>query len=191
MRGWLAVSVFVARAPMDTPSRVRLISVSFSRVRSTSSSGRSTSSFIRSRRFVPPARKLARGLAATAPTAALTSCARVYLNGRIATLPSHADQLLLVAETPAVLRALTGMNLLDGGDDPRVGSAATDVAAHPFADLIVGEPGRRRSHVFGDVTDLAAARLGEQANRRADLTRGTVPALEGVVLDEGRLHGVE
>src|SRR5918999_3683219 len=119
MSGWLAVSVLVVSAPMETPPLTRLISVSFSRVRSTSSVGRSTSSFIRSSRFVPPARNLACGLAATAPAAALASLARVYLNGRIAVLPSHPGQLLLVGEAPCVLRALARMDFLDRGDDPR------------------------------------------------------------------------
>src|ERR687898_1532302 len=117
MSGWLAVSVLVASAPMETPPPARLISVSFSRVRSTSSVGRSTSSFIRSSRFVPPARNFARGLAATVAAAPLGSVARSYLNGLIAVLPSHLGQMLLVREAPRVLGPFPGMDLLNGGHD--------------------------------------------------------------------------
>src|SRR5436305_1811901 len=138
MRGWLAVSVFVAKAPMEippieTPPFAGLISFSFRRVRSTSSLGRRTSSFIRSRRFVPPARNCASGFPATTPAAAFGSLARTYLNGLTGFLPSHAGQLLFVGEAPGLRRLSAGMDLLDRRDDPRVRSAATDVAAHPFA----------------------------------------------------------
>src|SRR5215207_1652920 len=142
MRGWLAVSVFVAKAPMEippieTPPPAGLISASFRRVRSTSSLGRSTSSFIKSRMFVPPARNFASGFAATAPAAAFGSLARTYLNGLIGVFLSHAGQLLFVDEAPRVLRFSSRKDLLDRRDDPRVGPAAADVAAHPFAYLIV------------------------------------------------------
>src|SRR4051812_7793790 len=192
MRGGLAVSVFVARAPMETPPietppRIGLISFSFRRVRSTSSVGRSTSSFIRSRRFVPPARNFACGFAATAPAAAFGSLARTYLNGLIGVLLSHAGQLLLVGEAPRLRRLSARMDLLDRGDDLRVGPAAADVAAHPLADFVVREPGRRHGHIFRDVAHVAAARLFEQADGGADLPRRAVPALEAVILDEGRL----
>jgi hypothetical protein len=78
MSGWLAVSVFVARAPMETPPPVAVISVSSRRLRSTNTLGRSTSSFIRSRRLVPPARNFACGFAATVRAAASASLARTY-----------------------------------------------------------------------------------------------------------------
>src|ERR687893_2390948 len=100
MSGWLAVSVFFASAPIETPPPAALISASFRRVRSTSSFGRSTSSFIKSRILVPPARNFAFGFAATARAAAFGSLARTYLNGLIAHLLSHARQLLLVDEAP-------------------------------------------------------------------------------------------
>src|SRR5918999_2078496 len=99
MSGWLAVSVFLARAPIVTPPPgAALISASFRRVRSTSSLGRSTSSFIKSRMFVPPARNFACGFAATARAAASASLARSYLNGLIGFLLSHAGQRLLIDE---------------------------------------------------------------------------------------------
>jgi hypothetical protein len=83
------------------------------------------------------------------------------------------------------------MDLLNRRDDLRVRPAATDVAAHPFAYFVVREPGRRHGHVFRDVAHVAAARLFEQADGRANLPRRAVPALEAVILDEGRLHRVE
>jgi hypothetical protein len=76
MSGLFAVSVFVASAPMETPPRSGLISFNARRVTSTSSFGRSTSSFMRSRRFVPPARNFACGFAARARAAPFGSFAR-------------------------------------------------------------------------------------------------------------------
>src|SRR5918994_976409 len=131
MRGWLAVSVFVARAPMETPPLVSLISLSFRRVTSASSLGRSMSSFIRSRMFVPPARNFACGFAATAPAAAFASLARTYSNGLTGVLLSHPGQLIFVDEAPRVLGLSARMDFLDRGDDPRISSTAADVAAHP------------------------------------------------------------
>src|SRR5829696_6465368 len=119
---------------METPPPAALISASFRRVRSTSSFGRSTSSFIRSRRLVPPARNFARGLAATPAAAAAGSLARTYLNGLIG-FPLLPDprQLFLPDEAPRPRRLPARMGLLDGRDDLRVGAAAADVAAHPLA----------------------------------------------------------
>src|SRR5918993_1480336 len=136
MSGWLAVSVFFASAPMETPPPAALISASFRRVRSTSSFGRSTSSFIRSRMFVPPARNFAPGFAATARAAAAASFARVYLNGLIG-FPLLPDprQLFPFDEAPRPRSLFARMRLLNGGDDLRVRAAAADVAAHPLAYL--------------------------------------------------------
>src|SRR5918993_3472962 len=133
MSGWLAVSVFFASAPMETPPPAALISASFKRVRSTSSSGRSTSSFIRSRMLVPPARNFARGFAATARAAAAGSIARTYLNGLIG-FPLLPDprQLRLLDEAPRPRRLPARVRLPDRRDDARVGAAAADVAAHPL-----------------------------------------------------------
>src|SRR4051794_21403380 len=116
MRGWLAVLAFFARAPIETPPFEAAIRVRSSRFRSTSSFGRSMSSFIRSRMFVPPARNFAAEFAATSRTAEPGSAARTYLNGLIVlgsarglrrdVLPSHARQLLLVRVAPRLRRAL-------------------------------------------------------------------------------------
>src|SRR5688500_6945351 len=115
MRGWLAVAEFVASAPMETPPPDSLISASFRRVRSTSSFGLSTSSFMRSRRFVPPARNFARGFAASACAAAPASPARVYLNGLIG-FPLLPDprQLPLLDEAPRPRRLAPRVDLADG-----------------------------------------------------------------------------
>src|SRR5688572_21287601 len=154
---------------METPPPAALISASFRRFRSTSSFGRSTSSFIKSRRLVPPARNFACWFATTARTAAAASLARTYLNGRIALLLPHARELFLVHEAPGLRRLLARMHFLDGSDDPRISAASANVAAHPFADLLFGELGRRRAHVFGDMAHVAALRLRQQADRGTDL----------------------
>src|SRR5829696_2846318 len=163
MSGWLAVSVFFARAPIVTPPPgATVISASFRRVRSTSSLGRSTSSFIKSRMLVPPARNFAFGFAVTARAAASASLARVYLNGLIVLrLLSDARQFVLFDEAPRPRRLFACMDLPDGGDDARISTAATDVAAHAFAYLIVSEPCRCCSNVFRNVTHIAAACLFE------------------------------
>src|SRR5689334_14078199 len=114
MNGWLAVSVFVASAPMDTPFPFGVISASFSRLRSISSVGRSTSSFIRSRRLVPPARNFACAFAATARPASSGLLARTYLNGLIGRLPAaDARRLLLVRELPCPRALGARMHVLD------------------------------------------------------------------------------
>src|SRR3984893_7670167 len=66
-------------------------------------------------------------------------------------------------------------HIADGRADVRIGGAAADVAAH----------------VLGDVLVSRGVALLEQRDGRHDLARGTVAALERVVLDEGLLHRVE
>src|SRR5579864_7328998 len=61
------------------------------------------------------------------------------------------------------------------GRDLGVRGAAADVPAHPF-------PHHR---LIGRVA------LRDAGDRRHDLTGGAVSALEGVVVDEGLLHGVK
>src|SRR5688572_3555416 len=176
---------------METPPASSLISASGRRVRSTSSVGLSTSSFIRSRTFVPPARNFDCGLLAAARTAMSGSVARTYLNGLMAVLFPHAGQLLLAGEAPGVPRLAAGVNFLHRGDDLGIGAAAAEVPAHALADLVVGHLCARPGDVLCRVAGLPRARLGEKADRGADLPRSAVAALEGVVLDEGGLHGVE
>src|SRR5688572_20426869 len=97
------------------------------------------SSFIRSRMFVPPARNFACGFAPTAFAAAFGLVARTYSNGLTAILPSDLGEPHFIDEAPRVLRLASRMDFLDGGDDAGISAAAADVAAHPLADLIVGE----------------------------------------------------
>ncbi len=101
---------------------------------------------------------------------------------------------------PRVGRALVGegshlapsfRDFANGRDDVRIGGAATDVAAHPLADLRVGQRADRRRHVGGGVAGPAGLRLGEHADGRADLAGRAVAALEGVVLDEGGLQRMQ
>src|SRR2546421_11998652 len=80
---------------------------------SISREGRSTSSFIRSIRLVPPAMNFAVGSAAIWRTASATSSARAYW------------KLIMIAH-----------HLLDRGNDVGIGATAADVAAHQLADLI-------------------------------------------------------
>src|SRR5918997_844566 len=136
---------------METPPPAALISASLRRVRSTSSFGRSTSSFIKSRMLVPPARNFACGLAATARTASLASLARTYLNGLIAHLLSDPRQLILFDEAPCPRRLPARVRFLYGRDDLRVCAAAADVAAHTLAYFVVREMPDRRAHVLCDV----------------------------------------
>src|SRR5918992_171046 len=155
MSGWLAVSEFFASAPMETPPPAALISASFKRVRSTSSSGRSTSSFIKSRMLVPPARNFAFGFAVTARAAAAASFARVYLNGLIALpLLSDARQFFFLNEAPGSRGLFACLDFSDGRDDAGISAAAADVAAHTLPYLIISELCRRGSDVFGDVTNI-------------------------------------
>src|SRR6202790_597693 len=112
------------------PSLVSSTVLSGSREISISRVGRSTSSFIRSIRMVPPAMNFAAGSAAIWRTASTTSFARAYWK-------------LIMA----------GHRLLNGRDNVGVGSATADVAAHQLADLIgalglaFGDQPRRRANL--------------------------------------------
>src|SRR6266542_3365314 len=64
---------------------------------------------------------------------------------------------------------------LDGCKNVVVSAATANVATHQLANVVVG----------------AGVPLVEQPDGRAELARSAIAALEGVVLDEGRLHGVE
>src|SRR4051812_46800642 len=77
-------------------------------------------------------------------------------------------------------------------DNADIGAAATQVAAHPLADLRVRQFDRpRAADVGGCRTDRARAYFAEHCHRRADLSRRAVAALEAVVLDERRLHRMQ
>lgn len=140
-----------------------------SRLMSTRWLGFSMSSFIRSSRLVPPLMNFAPVLD-TAATAACASVARSYVKDLI----------------PDLLR-----DAADGRDDIGIGGAPTDVAAHPLADLLIGQRDPRRGHVSGGVAGPARLHLGKHADGRTDLAGSAVATLEAVTLDEGALHGVQ
>src|SRR5260370_8397252 len=66
-------------------------------------------------------------------------------------------------------------DLADGSADVGISGAAAEVAAHPLADL----------RVAGGVSFF------KQSNRRHDLTRRAIAALEGIMGKEGALHGMQ
>src|SRR6266511_2705889 len=73
---------------------------------------------------------------------------------------------------PGALGRLAQHDLVEGRHDVGIGAATADVAAHQLANLVGGPR-------------LA---LGDQAGGGADLARGAVAALKGVVIDEGLLQ---
>src|SRR5438270_12777795 len=75
----------------------------------------------------------------------------------------------------SAIRRLRPANLLYRGNNPGIGAAAADVAAHRLAHVIVGR----------------APRLVEHGDRGHDLARRAVAALKTVVGDECPLHRVE
>src|SRR5687767_8997814 len=165
---------------METPAPSALIASSFSRVRSTNSFGRSTSSFIKSRRLVPTARNFARGFAATARVAVAGSLESTDLKVLIVCPPSYSRQLSLFSEAPCSRCLLSRMDLLDSGDNLGVGTTAANIAAHSLAYFVVAESSRLHSYIFRDVTDIAAPRLFEQRDCRANLSGRAVATLEAV-----------
>src|SRR5437016_86238 len=64
---------------------------------------------------------------------------------------------------------------LDGGNDVGIGAAAAEIAAHEFAN----------AGIRGRATFL------DERDGRHDLARGAIAALEAVMFDKGRLHGMK
>src|SRR3954454_492905 len=139
---------------MRMPPFTDSIVASGSALMSTRRAGRSTSHFMRSTRFVPPATNF---VCCFTPevSACAASVAREYSNGCI--------------------RASVLRRFLHRLDDAAVGAAATDVAAHPFADFVIA----------------AGMSLLQQRDGRTNLTRRAVAALESVVADERGLHRMQ
>ena len=85
----------------------------------------------------------------------------------------------VIEQVHAILRSSVARRFCassDGLDDPGIGAAAAQIAAHAFADA------------FGVVAGLA---LADQPDRAHDLARRAEPALEAVMGDEGGLHRME
>src|SRR5436190_20577911 len=89
--------------------------------------------------------------------------------------PSRARSRSRSLAVPSAVRRLSATNLLHRGDDPWVCTAPADVAAHRFANVVVGRP----------------PRFVEDRDGRHDLTRRAVAALEAVVRDERLLHRMQ
>ena len=79
----------------------------------------------------------------------------------------------------------------DRVDDAVVRAAAAEVAAHPLAQLVAAERDVLGGEVVGDVARHAARQLRRHGDRRADLPRRAVAALEAVMLDERLLQRVQ
>src|SRR3954452_7107543 len=105
-----------ASAPMRMPPLTDSIDASGNALMSTRCAGRSTSHFIRSTRFVPPAMNFDCAFAPEV-SACDASVTREYSNGCI--------------------RASVLRRFLHRVDNAAVCAAAADVAAHPFADFVV------------------------------------------------------
>ena len=88
---------------------------------------------------------------------------------------------------------LAQKHLAHGGDDIRIGGTAAQIAAHPLADLLVGQCRAvdRLSNVWCDVTGHARVHLLNGADGREDLPRRAVAALKAVAVQEGGLHRVK
>src|SRR5947209_14382532 len=125
---------------MRMPPFTASIVASGSALMSTRREGRSTSHFMRSTRFVPPATNF---VCCFAPevSACEASVAREYSNGCI---------------RPSVLR-----RFLHRVDDAAVSAATADVAAHPLADFIVaaGVPFLQQRDGRADLPGRAVAAL--------------------------------
>src|SRR5437660_8590188 len=176
----VATSLLLASAPMRKPLGVGSIFFSARRLMSTNSFGAWTFIFIRSMRFVPPARNFALLLPATSRIASPRSVARLYVNGFISLAPpslcwQQSESSASVSRAYSGSRSsLCPARLFDGGDDAVVCAAAADVAAHALAH----RHARRAAFL-------------QKPDRGHDLPRRAVAALEAVVLDEGGLHRME
>src|SRR5687768_4566481 len=157
---------------------------------STSSLGRSTSSFIKSKMFVPPAKNCAPPFAETVLTAVAASVALVYLNGLIFCVLLCLFRVFKCCRIVSAFGKLphlrlfsSGVNFLNCRDDVRIRAAATKIPAHSLADFIIRELNRARflANVRRHVTRLAVFRFREHRNRRANLSGRAVAALKTVV----------
>src|SRR5438045_9239039 len=71
-------------------------------------------------------------------------------------------------------------NLPNRRDNIGVGGAAAEIAAHALADLLIVEGDVRSRQIVAHRAGPAGLALAQHADRRAELARGTVAALEGV-----------
>src|SRR3954453_10432389 len=129
-----------ASAPMRMPPCTASIVASGSALMSTRCAGRSTSHFIRSTRFVPPATNF--------------DCA-------FAPEVSACDAFVTREYSNGCIRASVLRRFLHRVDDAAVRAAAADVAAHPLADFVIaaGMPFLQQRDGRTDLTRRAVAAL--------------------------------
>src|SRR5262247_357052 len=141
---------------------------------STSWPGCSTRSFMRSRRFVPPAMN------------------RAEVSDEIASMASATSVTAYTRRDSSRICFRHGRHRLeDGGHDLRIGAAPAEVAAHQFANVLPG--GRPRladqSHGRADLARCAIAAL-ESVLIDEGLLHGMQPTILGEPLDGGDLRAV-
>src|SRR4051812_16715058 len=84
------------------------------------------------------------------------------------------------------------MNFPDRSHDPRIGSAAADVAAHALANFIGVQVSRADfSQVGGDIAGIASPGFLQKRDGGADLSWCAVAALKPIVFKERRLHRMQ
>src|ERR1700722_1995398 len=175
--GCWAASAMRTSAPRCSPAGVASMRPSAPSPRplmSTTVCGRITSSFMRSRSVVPPARYCAGLASAEEPRAAAT--ARTAAAGVAGRSNANGCMPRLLSLSGSGRGGRHGaLRLLYRRDDVRIGGAATEVSAHVFAYVAV----------------IAGIALVDAGDRRQDLPRRAVAALEGVLVDEGLLHGMQ
>src|SRR5258708_9154295 len=81
-------------------------------------------------------------------------------------------------------------DLSDRRDNIVIAGAAPQIAAHTLPDLLVGEGDVRSRQIIAHRAGPTGLGLAQHADRRAELARGTVAALEGVMVDERLLEGM-
>ena len=173
MSGLAATSDIRASAPSFRlpPSRLTADQAFDSGLMSTSTLGRITSSFIRSRQGGPAGERLDGGIR------------KRIVGGRRSGQSLHGGRRVgrsLIGDRSHALQPfcssdIAGAACLTAATMFGIGGATADVAAHVFADVVV----------VGGVAFLDAG------DRRDDLPRRAVPALEGVLIDEGLLHRMQ
>src|SRR5258708_1695959 len=98
--------------------------------------------------------------------------------------------LLLYSLGPLRLLCLLG-NLPDRRNNSGIGGAAAEIAAHALADLLIVEDDVLSRQISAHHAGPTGLDLAQHADRRAELSRGTVATLKGVVCDERLLEGVQ
>src|SRR5215469_10219777 len=81
--------------------------------------------------------------------------------------------------------------LRDRRDDIGIGRTAAEIAAHALADLLIVEGDVLSSQIGAHRAGPASLDLAQHPNRRAELSRRAVAALEGVMGDERLLQRVQ